>query len=538
MRSSVGRFGDLVLAGLCAPIFAFSACAPVNDLPLGDASGGGGSSGQTATSAGGSAGQTSPGSAGSSSGGTANGGAIGGGAPYVCDPLAPVTSAVTLDASDLIAAGTDVDGTVYILSGKSGTQRLFVGSSSAVAEEPEAGTGETNENSETTWVFDYNDDAGMQIAVEAQQSSSGLRMGVVKGNVSGKTFDIGSSGSVLTLMAAATAAAIPATTTATSHIEYTGSSPDGTVVFLVAPDHDFSFDNFKLFFGPTNDVQQIDIMTIGRSLSIPTRTTVDFTTSKGPYVLSFTSDSPNATLSLGVDLFQLTGTAPYAVPPRAVFSCDGPAPATCSDLPGAALIAATPRENTNLEQLALKFSDTPIADQSVYARVVRDVGAIQAANPTLADITYFARDDGKTLLVSTDAATLTSMQSGSYHAWDCLNSAYGSMAFTFNPGSSPSVEITLKGIYQLTKLGQDYVRLPGIASAGPSTGGGDGSTICVTREQDTWHYVFDRASGDCIAGCTNHEYHHFTTTAAGAITDLGTPTAEEVASFASDAACN
>src|SRR4051812_12135410 len=42
----------------------------------------------------------------------------------------------------------------------------------------------------------------------------------------------------------------------------------------------------------------------------------------------------------------------------------------------------------------------------------------------------------------------------------------------------------------------------------------DGPTICVTPSTDVWHYVFDRAGGDCPAGCTTHEYHHFSTTRA------------------------
>lgn len=194
-------------------------------------------------------------------------------------------------------------------------------------------------------------------------------------------------------------------------------------------------------------------------------------------------------------------------------------------IPSAPEIASTPRANTNLELLALKFSTNIVAEQAIYDRLVRDVGAIDAVVATVAGIAYFPPYDGRALLLSIDAEAFSEMQQKRYTDWDCLNQAYVTKRIDFSPatvpGFSPFVTLTLKGIYELTQVAAQYAALRGIKSAGPNTGGGDGPTICVKREGDLWHYVFDQASGDCLAGCIDHVFTHFTTNAAGAVTPLG-----------------
>jgi len=211
---------------------------------------------------------------------------------------------------------------------------------------------------------------------------------------------------------------------------------------------------------------------------------------------------------------------------------------TCPiDLPGASELAATPRANTNLELLALKFSSGVVAEQAVYDRLVRDVALITAREPSVADIDYYAPHDGKQLFLQTDARTLSQMQAGTYRAWSCLNGTYGLVSSDFSSGVISFATLTLKGIYNLVRVSKDYAALPGVQSASANVGGGDGSTICVVREDSVWHYVFDRASGDCLAGCTEHEYLHFTVSSAGTVVALGQPSAAELPVYASTEAC-
>ena len=224
---------------------------------------------------------------------------------------------------------------------------------------------------------------------------------------------------------------------------------------------------------------------------------------------------------------------------------DGGAAGSASCPPGLAStaeIAATPRADTNLELLALSLSPGRfIADQGVYDRVVRDVTAIRVADPSIADIDFFASTDGRGISFDNiDDDTFTEMQQGTYHAWDCLNQTYvktGLDLGTPNPKFPNFGTITLKGIYDIPQLVPLYAELKGINSAGQNYGVGDGPTICVTQSPTVWHYVFDRAGGDCPAGCTTHEYHHFSTSLAGDIQSLGNLQPSEVDTYASLKAC-
>ncbi|HET7540849.1 MAG TPA: hypothetical protein VFK05_13290 [Polyangiaceae bacterium] len=211
---------------------------------------------------------------------------------------------------------------------------------------------------------------------------------------------------------------------------------------------------------------------------------------------------------------------------------------TCSIAgPSAQELSATPRSNTNLELLALKFSSGIVAEQAIYDRLVRDVAAIVARDPSVSDIRYFAPHDGKGLLLVTDEQTLGQMRAGTYSDWNCLNQTYGVENTEFNAGSVSFAVLTLEGIYDIPRLAKQYAALPKIRSAEANIGGGDGPTICVTRESDVWHYVFDRASGDCPAGCTEHEYFHFTVTTSGSVEALGALSTAEAATYASREAC-
>jgi len=98
------------------------------------------------------------------------------------------------------------------------------------------------------------------------------------------------------------------------------------------------------------------------------------------------------------------------------------APADCE--PGPEELGQTPRADENLELLALAHSDGVVADQAIYDRIVRDVSAMRALEPAIANIGYFARYEPRKLLLEVSEATFSRMQQGDYSAWDCLNSAY------------------------------------------------------------------------------------------------------------------
>jgi hypothetical protein len=236
-----------------------------------------------------------------------------------------VTTVVTLVATQIVDAGQDTDGTVYVLTEDNSSLRLFVGVGADLSEQFEAGTGKGNDGTTQFWTFQYNAVDGTQVTVEVQKDAAGLRMGVAKGPISGKGFTVGQTGSVLTPIAPATAAALQATSTETFHVEYLGSSTDQTVV-VISSDHD-SAANLRLFLGPLSSLYQRAILANERGLSIPTRTILDFVmVEAGPAddqaALNYESDSPDATITVGAQT-PIAFHAPTepGVPAGAMFLC-------------------------------------------------------------------------------------------------------------------------------------------------------------------------------------------------------------------------
>lgn len=188
--------------------------------------------------------------------------------------------------------------------------------------------------------------------------------------------------------------------------------------------------------------------------------------------------------------------------------CGASEPSLCSSLPGTAKeMAATPRENENLELLALRLSAGVTAEESVYRRLVRDITAIRAGAPAIRRVNYSPRRYVQGLYVVLDDASFREFQAGKYRAWECLNRHYGATSMSSSTHNGVSLEF--KGRLNMEVLAELYGKVAGVRLAEPVRPIGEAPTIHVTPEADTWHYVFDHASGDCPAGCTEHDAYYF-----------------------------
>lgn len=214
--------------------------------------------------------------------------------------------------------------------------------------------------------------------------------------------------------------------------------------------------------------------------------------------------------------FALTFLAPTAPVAGGAPTCDGiPLVGTPEE------IAATPRDDAALEQLALSMGGGVTADPYVYGRVTTEIELIRALVPEVADIGYTPRRTADDLILGVDAATLAAIDNGTYSAWDCLNEYYGFRSLRVIGRLFPTVLLTLKGVYDTTRLAPLYAALPGVESAGPNGIGGDGSTVCgLADSSSTYHYFFDEAHGDCLAGCIYHDVSYFTTSSNGALPEF------------------
>jgi len=176
---------------------------------------------------------------------------------------------------------------------------------------------------------------------------------------------------------------------------------------------------------------------------------------------------------------------------------------------GTAQDAATPRAYPELELMAIDLVGGFTADPDVYGRLERDISeAWGLSEPYLGDITYRPDDDGRHLVVAAGASTLQAMANGTYTDWDCANDWYEMVDIKSATGS---VVVEFEGTYDLDALAVEYANLPNVTFAEPQHVLGDGPTICVTIDGDTYHYVFDEATNDCPSGCIDHTYYYFTT---------------------------
>ena len=184
-------------------------------------------------------------------------------------------------------------------------------------------------------------------------------------------------------------------------------------------------------------------------------------------------------------------------------------------------LALTPRQDEGLELLALSLEPGNLtASQATYDRVTADVAVIRELAPEIAEIDHRSSDGRRLNLLFTDVGA-QALAAGEYSAWDCLNDFYGvSSAQTYDLFGETRATLVLDGIYDIALLAELYAELPEVVSAEADGLVGDGPTICAARDGDRYEYVVDDAGGDCPAGCTEHEAHHFESDAAGQVTAL------------------
>ncbi|WP_437665317.1 hypothetical protein [Sorangium sp. So ce1182] len=183
-------------------------------------------------------------------------------------------------------------------------------------------------------------------------------------------------------------------------------------------------------------------------------------------------------------------------------------------------LALTPMDDPGAEVLAREATQSFIAPLDVYERVKRDLAAIHAMEPDLANISGAHRSLVE-LGISWTEAGKAAIDAGTYHAWDCLNEYYGATSFT-NFDRTPVTFLQFAGNFDMEMLAREYAKLPEVESTDAAGLSGDGSTACLSIDGEEYRYILDLASGeDCIAGCSDHLYFGFSTTPDGTVTPLG-----------------
>lgn len=187
----------------------------------------------------------------------------GGGSAQPCDPLAAAQQPITLGM--LIGAGVHADGTIYLLD-KPGTEyRVFVGSGLDVRRKRVAGSSEfAIPGGRAVTVPVTEADPPFRLKVETTGDT--IRMGVLRGMTNVRDFVIGQDGDLLTTLPLADVQALKLHNLGGGvFVEYAADSPDGRRLVVTRPEDDWSYEDFRLFLGPPERVEERKVDSVTRA---------------------------------------------------------------------------------------------------------------------------------------------------------------------------------------------------------------------------------------------------------------------------------
>ncbi|HJX66837.1 MAG TPA: kelch repeat-containing protein [Polyangia bacterium] len=252
-----------------------------------------------------------------------------------CDPFQPPTKSITL--TNVLGIGRDTDGTLYVVDQpQAGGERVFVLSGTTLQRQRIAGSGtETAGGGVMLYSFTITDHTPPFMLKLETDASGPTAMGVLQEPPPDiRTFTIGQQGSVLTLVPASQVAALPvADIPAETFIEYNATLPDGRALLVVRPRDDWTYQDFRVFFGAPGHMAERSVSQVVRYKDGGS-TTINFTIDGVAAIASFPVQlSPGglvigpATLTIGAASFPLT-LGPTASPPSgdSYFCLGNPSP--------------------------------------------------------------------------------------------------------------------------------------------------------------------------------------------------------------------
>jgi hypothetical protein len=248
-----------------------------------------------------------------------------------CDPFQPTAKPITL--TNVLGAGGDTDGTLYVVDQpQAGGERVFVLSGITLQRQRIAGSGtETAGGGVMLYSFTITDHVPPFMLKLETDASGPTAMGVLQDPpLDIRTFTIGQQGSVLTLVPASQVAALPvANIPAQTFIEYNATLPDGRALLVVRPRDDWTYPDFRVFFGAPNHMAERSVSQVVRYKDGGS-TTINFTIDGVAAVASFPVQlSPGglvigpATLTIGGTQLPLTLEATDSPPAGNSYLCPG-----------------------------------------------------------------------------------------------------------------------------------------------------------------------------------------------------------------------
>jgi hypothetical protein len=247
------------------------------------------------------------------------------GALVACNPFEGIEQPITLGA--VLGVGRSAAGEVYAADHVDRGDRVFKSADTRLIRRRVAGSGSGPDVYDFT-VTDNDPPFTLQIDVGP---SGPTAMGVVTGVLNAKTFTIGEQGETLELLPASALAAFTLQNLPPGvFLEYSAETADSRFLVVVRPTDDWSFDDFRVFFGPTDRVAQRHVEKVLRALDGGS-TTVSFdldgasATASFPVVSDGQGIAPGpATLAIGTDTQALTRLPTNVMPLDHAYLCSQP----------------------------------------------------------------------------------------------------------------------------------------------------------------------------------------------------------------------
>ncbi|MCJ7497860.1 MAG: hypothetical protein MUO78_06970 [candidate division Zixibacteria bacterium] len=199
-----------------------------------------------------------------------------------------------------------------------------------------------------------------------------------------------------------------------------------------------------------------------------------------------------------------------------VLSCKNSLPTRPKDNPGQ---WETPRMNREAEEAALWLSDSLIAPEGLYFKILHHLERIRAEysdSIPQVDINFWPPwMTNKLILMITEEAK-DQIRTGQYHDLDSLNNVFHFVSMDTSLFRWISIVVlSFEGRFHPERLAEVYEKISSVIYGEPNSFLGDWSNVYPWYSDNGLTYLFREAWGDCLSGCIYSRYWYFEVTNLG-----------------------
>lgn len=186
------------------------------------------------------------------------------GALHACSPLDAKAEPISL--AHVLGAGRHADGTLYVLDDGSPSYRAFVSAGNVLQRKEVSGSGTVGGASGATTITATVRDGAAPFALHIEQSAGvATRMGVFRGELQAKSFEIGAQGDVLAVVQPDALAQLEVRNLPGTVVpEHDATTQDGHRIFVTRPEVDWGYEDFRVFYGTPERMAERRLVTASR----------------------------------------------------------------------------------------------------------------------------------------------------------------------------------------------------------------------------------------------------------------------------------